>query len=271
MALTARSGEVRVGIDNDEPFGKDCDYSHGTTVEYLDGSGFSFRAKQEIYTPDTLKSDTPVEGDRPFAGVLEFTVSYQWEEHGVFDWISEAGLAAGVLGPSSGAERMQKKVHSAVSAHEPKGWDYQLDDDLILQVLGKRKLVIGDKNDRLGQASGVYAAVEAGTLQTFFGLGSDIVLSTDLSCESTKILYVKAGIEERFWCHNELIEGNASSRNYKTTSKVDMKTATTVFNAGVGLRFERWSAEVLAVMGTKEYDTQGSAPCHASLVVGFAF
>jgi lipid A 3-O-deacylase len=53
-------------------------------------------------------------------------------------------LSVGVIGPSSKAERVQKKIHDLIGSDEPIGWDDQLSDELAVDLTFMRKQRLRD-------------------------------------------------------------------------------------------------------------------------------
>jgi len=90
-------------------------------------------------TPEATDRTEPVYDDVPYMGSTALTASlFVWDEK-VFH---EALVTLGVIGPSSGAEEVQKGLHRLFRIAEPKGWDNQVPDRLLLQagyVVGVRQ------------------------------------------------------------------------------------------------------------------------------------
>ena len=95
---------------------------------------------QLMFTPDEITRTDLVRDDRPYAGYLFFGVYGQreWESEwgDVFD---HAQLDIGVVGPSSGAQKLQKSVHEWLDTLVPRGWDNQIEDQLTVQLTYRRK------------------------------------------------------------------------------------------------------------------------------------
>jgi hypothetical protein len=92
---------------------------------------WSFTLSQLMFTPrDISEPEFPPE-DRPYAGWLNASLS-------VFslasDRLERFRIGLGVVGPSSGAEQVQKQIHEMVGANQPEGWDRQVPDEATLQL-----------------------------------------------------------------------------------------------------------------------------------------
>jgi hypothetical protein len=81
---------------------------------------------QSIFTPDNISISPPDPDDRPYAGWLygSLTLTTQSEEY-----LDALQLSLGVVGPASLAEETQKFVHEITGSQDPKGWDFQLDNE----------------------------------------------------------------------------------------------------------------------------------------------
>ena len=73
--------------------------------------------------PEDSTISAPIPGDRAFAGWLhaDVTANIISEKR-----LTSFGLVAGITGPESGAEALQKGFHHLISQVDPPGWRYQL-------------------------------------------------------------------------------------------------------------------------------------------------
>lgn len=116
---------------------------------------------QNMYTPSTTKTGGIPSHDRPYASYLyigSFKISNDKQHR--FRQTSE--LQIGILGPSSLGEFVQKSFHQSVPTnHEPLGWEYQIQDDLLLNYLIRfEKGVIACRHFEINlTASGVIGSV----------------------------------------------------------------------------------------------------------------
>lgn len=86
---------------------------------------------QAMVTPDDITKNIPDPADAPYAGLLYWRATYVVVED---DFADHVATLVGIVGPSSGAEEVQKFVHRVVDADRPQGWDYQLDDEFVWQL-----------------------------------------------------------------------------------------------------------------------------------------
>ncbi|RZJ73801.1 lipid A deacylase LpxR family protein [Flavobacterium sp.] len=91
-----------------------------------------FRIGQYIYNPQTVKAADPGVHDRPFAGYLfgQFQKGWFYRNGSAL----KLSLQAGVIGPSSLAEDVQRGIHNLFAYKPVRGWDYQIHDLLSAQL-----------------------------------------------------------------------------------------------------------------------------------------
>lgn len=86
-----------------------------------------FAIAQQMYTPNPVLNDpempAPVPGNRPFVGWLHGDVTANIISA---RRLTSFGLVAGVTGPPSLAEPLQKAFHQLIHQVDPVGWRYQL-------------------------------------------------------------------------------------------------------------------------------------------------
>ena len=117
----------------------DHEYTHGTSVVTrrvrTDTAAGTTRwtevqISQRIYTPTLWNAPG---GERPFAGWLATTASAGWADSSTARVVS---VALGVVGPPSGAERVQTWVHQ-MRGHPVTGWEGQLATETLAGIGGR--------------------------------------------------------------------------------------------------------------------------------------
>ena len=81
---------------------------------------------QSIYTPDNTKTALPLPDQHPYAGWLYGEMGIHAEDART---LTSLTLNLGIIGPSSGAETVQRNWHDLLGFNDPKGWDNQLSDE----------------------------------------------------------------------------------------------------------------------------------------------
>jgi len=87
---------------------------------------------QIMVTPEDITKATPQYDDVPYAGHLSLAFyMFEWDKRS----FKEFRIELGVVGKESGAEFVQKTVHSTIGSVEPKGWDTQLGTQVTANAL----------------------------------------------------------------------------------------------------------------------------------------
>lgn len=87
---------------------------------------------QTVFTPKDTRRAVADPSDRPYAGILAVGLSVHLERDEAYRGFK---LVTGVLGPSSLADETIRFVHQIGSWSEPRGWDSQLADEPILNLM----------------------------------------------------------------------------------------------------------------------------------------
>jgi lipid A 3-O-deacylase len=200
QSTASYGGAWTVTLENDAPTGSDNNYTNGIGLTWVSkaidayderslvrrwGESWSFlpfvgkdgyrtyvawSLAQEMHTPDDIKVANPPLDDQPYAGVLYLdNVVYARGERSTHAW----QLRVGMVGPASGAEKVQKWWHKVVGADEPMGWDTQLPNELVVNVgyTGAYLLARGDLGKSASWRLVPVANVGLGNYFTGAGLG----------------------------------------------------------------------------------------------------
>ncbi len=151
MAQTAyRDQEFSIATENDAYLLKNNDhyYSNGILIYYrfvpTPGSFFNkqpsdsvksiveFSLIQKYFTPTNLGLTDPIDFDRPYAGLL--TTGVKVTKFPKPDRAYSYGVELGVIGRASGAEALQEWYHSWAGFPDPKGWGFQIRNELIAAI-----------------------------------------------------------------------------------------------------------------------------------------
>ncbi|MBN8892722.1 MAG: lipid A deacylase LpxR family protein [Rhodospirillales bacterium] len=87
---------------------------------------------QQIYTPTNTGTATPNPHDRPLAGYLAGTISLSQDSGNHRD---QMALSVGVIGPSAFGRQVQNGWHSFIHVAPNRGWDKQMPDEPVLQLV----------------------------------------------------------------------------------------------------------------------------------------
>jgi lipid A 3-O-deacylase len=98
------------------------------TIKKID----EIRFGQYIFNPQTVKAQDPNVHDRPFAGYLfgQFSKSWFYKNESALKLYTQLG----VVGPTAGAEEVQKLIHNTFNYKPVRGWEYQIHDAAAIEV-----------------------------------------------------------------------------------------------------------------------------------------
>ena len=127
--------EVRDQSERHVPHWLATPLSWSLDMENVKTSLQAYSVGQTMVTPEDITIETPPINEIPYAGALLFNYTYIAVKETHADSI---GTVIGVVGPSSGAEATQTWVHDLMGGDEPKGWDTQLQDEIVFQLTRAR-------------------------------------------------------------------------------------------------------------------------------------
>lgn len=294
-AEDATDGSVYLGIENDVFAGTDNHYTSGVHGEYTSAPGETpplltpirraiapllddtaewrmiLGAGQAIFVPPDIRIAAPAADQRPYAGWLYAHVGLAAEQERRLD-IFRARL--GVLGPSSLAELVQKRLHRQIGSPRPEGWETQIGAqptvDLYYQHIHRfGRFDIGGA--RFKAEFLPHVRMEAGNVDTYGALGFSLRVGQNYAedfgpaarrrgasgggvatPESGFGWSVFASVEGRAIAHAGLIEGPLFSESRE--AEPERLTG----DVGVGLSLSYGPAELsyTHVIESKEYAAQ---------------
>jgi hypothetical protein len=120
---------------------------------------FGFAIGQNIYTPDDITIPTLIPDDRPYAGWLYGALLVQIVDS-PSSRMHSFELQFGVVGPESGGEWVQTKVHEIIDDDLPEGWDHQLPTEPGVNLIYRySRRFGGDRRDFIPHAGGALGNV----------------------------------------------------------------------------------------------------------------
>ena len=151
MILLSHERSIRINFDNDILNNTDRYYTNGIRFDFISpylkqfplswlmvpywGKGINYYGvsiDQSMFTPLTTKVGGIHEGDRPYAAYL-FVGSFKISNDPVWKFRQTTEFDLGVIGPYSYGDFVQKSFHTSVPTNnEPLGWEYQIQNDLVL-------------------------------------------------------------------------------------------------------------------------------------------
>ncbi len=274
-----------VGAENDVPRWLE---RSANSLPFFDESGnkrWEFALGQNMYTPKNYQLRAAQPNDRPYAGWLYGSAGVTSDTGTTLD---NFRMTLGVVGPASGAERVQETVHDLIGSDHPQGWHHQLENEAGLILSYQRKWrniwklnpdgfgidltpsVGGAVGNVLTQAS-AGAVVRIGEdLPADYGppLITSVLTGTDYFVPSETIgWYVFAGMEGNAVARNIFLDGNT----FEDSASVDKKHFVGGLQAGLALTYDGVRYAYTHMLRTKEFEGQEGGESYGAFTVSWKF
>lgn len=222
---------------------------------------------QMMVTPRDIKTEVPDPRDIPYSGLLFYTSGHYrvYENHA--DKIS---TTVGIIGPSSGAEQMQKIIHELNGSAIPRGWEHQLRDEPVFRFSRSRIWRIWTSGhddtagnfDLLTSAEANLGTIEsslAGAVMLRYGSGLTTTYVTPafqsnrsanpLAIDGGWFIYV--GVSARLLANQIFIDGNT----FRDSPSTELDHTQFGVAAGLSIDWENFSI-TLAVEDLSTFESQ---------------
>lgn len=196
---------------------------------------------QTLTTPYDIEEKIPAEGTFPYSALLSFTNTYISVTPNYADRVS---TTLGVVGPIAMGKQTQKAFHRVIDAKTPRGWDTQLENELLFQFSRGRtwRAWVSDSGN-VDFLTGVDASV--GTLRSEvstgfmlrYGRNIEDSFATFLLAESrtsnpiavNKGWFVFAGVELGYTFNQIFTDGNT----YRNSRSIDYDHNNNMLSSGL--------------------------------------
>ncbi len=248
---------------------------------------------QNIYTPRDIEVINPDPRDRPYAGWSYLELAFVSKTVDVADTIS---LQVGIVGPHSLAEDSQRIFHQWIDSAEPRGWDYQLRDEIGVNVIYERRWRLYGRAlyNTLGIDLVPHAGISLGNVQTYANGGGTVRLGINLpsdfgvqlaragsvgggptddldprvALKRDFSLFVFGAADGRAVARDIFLDGNT----FRDSRSVDKEYFVADLSAGIGLIAGPWQLTYTQVWRTREFKTErGDYNNFGSLTLSRAF
>lgn len=128
---------VYLHYENDVFAGTDRYYTQGFHLgitQFAGNSIYRFQIGQDVFTPSTIKSDSLLRNDRPYAATLTLKIERTFIKNDHEKLL--LGIETGLIGPPAGGKQMQTGIHKATNNFLPLGWQHQINTGLIFDIYG---------------------------------------------------------------------------------------------------------------------------------------
>lgn len=242
---------------------------------------------QVMYTPTDHERKDLIRNDRPYAGALLLSIGYNARSG---DNLRTSQIRFGVVGPASGAEHTQNWWHGIIGVDKFQGWDHQLRNEPVVQLLHeRRKRVVSsplysgwswDYTRHWGGSLGNFATYANFGGEWRFGwhLPDDFgTAPLRPAGENTAPVHAAgdgqwnghffAAFDARWVLHDITLDGNTFSSSHS----VDKKSVVADLGYGFAFYKDQWRLAVAKYYRTREFYGQDDAPVYGSITIGRSF
>lgn len=237
--------------------------------------GFAFG--QNIYTPRDITATNPDPKDRPYAGWSYGELAFVSKTPAVSDTLS---IQAGIVGPHSLAEDSQRLVHLWTDSTRPRGWDYQLRNEIGVNLVFERRWRLYGRAllQKLGVDLVPHAGVSLGNVQTYANTGGTVRFGYNLpsdfgvqlarpgsvggspaddldprvALDRNFSVFLFGAADGRAIARDIFLDGNT----FRSSRSVTKETFVADLSVGVGLIAGRWQVTYTQVWRTREFTTE---------------
>lgn len=218
----------------------------------------------QVFTPSTIKSDSILVHDRPYAATFSFVI-----DRILIDSIKNQafsyGFEVGAVGPAARGEEMQTAIHRLTNNFLPLGWQYQIPNGLIFNAHVKSEFRIITVRDWLNVNFGL--DLELGTFRT--GIKPSLLLAAGDLNRKRILFYSKSAYH--FIGHDGTLQGSLVGKD-KSMIITDEEMKRLVFLQEFGLKFgfERLQFTLNYSIQSKTFRNQLSS-FHSWGGIGFSY
>jgi lipid A 3-O-deacylase len=317
-ATGARAGNridfLTITYENDIFFGRDSGYTNGVGISWAHGPfkkfgegnisrlahrwtkrlyistmpgknrAVSYSVGQAMQTADDISIAELVPENAPYAGLLLWTGTLYAYDEAVADRLT---LQLGVVGPASGAEKVQELIHKLIGSDAPQGWDNQLSNEPVFRLEVDRSWRYSVKTWSNGTGIDFIGFAEGGVGNLMSDVGAGLSLRVGHNLARTfpaatiypgRGINPLAGIQQPKWnaflnlltnyvFNDIMINGNT----FVDSHRVDLVHGQVTVTAGVAFNIGDWAFLLSAARGTDRYETQELPTRFGSLSVTFRF
>lgn len=242
---------------------------------------------QAIYTPRRRSATWLQLDDRPYAAVLLLGVGYNARTG---DHLRSSVLRVGMVGPSARGEEVQNGFHKLIGVKRRYGWQHQLRDEPVLQLVHERLRRHGQRPTRRGWHwdAITHWGGSVGNLATYANAGAEWRFGHELpddfgsnplrpAGENTAPVlrlpegdwrvHVFASVDLRLVVRDLTLDGNS----WKDSHSVDKYPVVADFGVGASLAVGEWKLALGHYNRTREFRGQRTAPVFGSVTISRRF
>lgn len=284
--------------DNDSYLlqGQDRYYTNGLFINFRHASNqeklneklekkiYEISAGQKMYNPYSGYAPDPQEQDRPFAGYLYASGGLNWFYKN--ESILKTSVEIGVTGPASLAEKGQELLHKTVGFYDLAGWDYQIKQELQVNLSAQYTRLLHRFDDHQADFSfegyanvgttfsgaGAGILFRAGRINQLFNSGyTNSVIGNNAKTKGfvQRELFFYAKPQLNFVAYDATIQGSMFNNNSPVTFGV--KPVVFAQQLGVNYSSQRFTFDFGVLFKTKEVKSDAKAHQYGSISMFYRF
>jgi lipid A 3-O-deacylase len=248
----------------------------------LDQKNVLFSVFHGVFTPADHTATDVVVDDRPYAAVLLLGAGYNARRG---DSLHSTQLRFGIVGPSARGRQLQNGLHRVLGANQYRGWNNQVRDEPVLQLLHERRRRVefastpwGLESDLIGHwggSLGNFATHANAGAEWRFGRNLSTDFGTDpLRAEGENVARGDAPAQRWAWhaflsfdaravAHNITLDGNT----WKDSHGVARNRWVADLGYGVALVHGSWKLVLSQYYRTREFEGQPHRSVFGSLTL----
>lgn len=286
---------LRLHVDNDYFTTTDEYYTYGITLEFahpvlrssplnlllLKPAHADYRYGAALayfcYTPRSLSSNEILYGDRPFSGNLVLS-SFLTARDSLRGIRISSSIILGIIGQGAGGRESQQAVHRLTDNVDPCGWQYQIQNDLIVnyQINYEKRLTASSHSILLSYCSELRVGTHTDKLKA--GLSFMAGKFEDPYCTATdrkpdkKIRWHLYGqLQPAFVLYDATLQGGLfNKQNPYTIPASDIRRFTVQADYGIVITLRRFSLEYCQSFLSPEF-SGGLSHRWGGIRIGFLF
>lgn len=278
---------IRFQYDNDYFSESDEYYTQGMNLEWISPSlknnlltrllitpkensnRYGLAIEHNAYTPTSIRSNEILYGDRPFAASIVLK-TFGASVNSAKRYRITSSFSLGMIGPVAGAYQIQKTLHSWLNGTDPKGWQYQIRNDIAINYeVAFEKNIIHSKYFLLN----AFAAGRIGTLSTKSSIGTTIMVGKLNSAISNAFLGIAPSLQKQKFTFHLYLQPIISAIGYDgtlsgglifnrespyTLGQNEIERFTLQGNTGIVFSINSVYLEYFQSILTKEFTTEGT-------------
>ena len=315
------SGTVNLRIDNDMfgGLGQDQGYSNGFLVSWVspnltdyqgdpclpltirglnqylawlqpegyDEQNMTLGLGQAMYTPKDNVPIELIEDDRPYSGALLLSFGYNARRR---NSMRTSQMRIGMVGPSANAGEVQNGWHDIIGIERFNGWDNQLRDEPVVQLLHERRKRITRSTSQAGwgwDVTGHWGA-SLGNFATYLNTGWEWRAGYHIPDDFGTAPLRPAGentspvrvAPDRLWNGHFFVAGDArwvlhditlDGNTFRTSHSVEKRPVVADLGYGIAIYRGHWRIAFARYLRTEEFIGQDDSPKYGTITIGRGF